>query len=533
MAVWIAACVLFTGASARAQSLDATRSQMPDPITSSAKLSSARPQVTVKEPVAEAQPGPVDPESYRLGPGDMLELDLWGRVARTQMLEVSPDGKVFLPGAGTFDMAGKTLAWARTRLLSEIARQYRDVKADVRLARVRTVKVYVSGMVKVPGAYSLPATTRVSEVLGQAELLDGASQRDIRVRRVVADTGTALAKRVDLLEFTRMGRVEHNPFIQDGDVIEVGSRRATATLFGAFARPEAFESLPGDSLETFVGLGGGIRPEANQERLLIVRFRDSVHRESLWVGMGPGDPWASQPIQPGDHVYLGFQPNFHEQPSVEIYGEVRRPGAYPIVLGRDRLSDLLDWAGGSSARANRTGAVLIRSVPGTIVDPEFERLARLTRAEMTESEYASFQTRLAERRNSFRVDLDRIEAKGTEVDPLLESGDLVRLDPLVPSVRVEGQVGRPGFVDFKLGRAVDEYVALAGGYTGRAAVGNVRVSRSQTGQVVPAKSVRAVQAGDFIWVPERKEVDPWQVFKDVLSIGGQIALIVVAVRNRP
>ena len=230
---------------------------------------------------------------------------------------------------------------------------------------------------------------------------------------------------------------------------------------------------------------------------------------------------------------MGFQPNFHEQPSVEIYGEVRRPGAYPIVLGRDRLSDLLDWAGGSSARANRTGAVLIRSVPGTIVDPEFERLARLTRAEMTESEYASFQTRLAERRNSFRVDLDRIEAKGTEVDPLLESGDLVRLDPLVPSVRVEGQVGRPGFVDFKLGRAVDEYVALAGGYTGRAAVGNVRVSRSQTGQVVPAKSVRAVQAGDFIWVPERKEVDPWQVFKDVLSIGGQIAVIVVAVRNRP
>src|SRR5262249_53912406 len=145
--------------------------------------------------------------------------------------------------------------------------------------------------------------------------------------------------------------------------------------------------------------------------------------------------------------------------------------------------------------------------------------------------YAVFQTKLAERKNSFRVDFDRMQKNGKDVDPLLQSGDLVRVDELVPSVRVEGEVRRPGYVEFTPGRSFGDYVDLAGGYTGRAARGKVQVSRSVTGQVLPASSAQTIGPGDFIWVPERRDIDAWQVFRDIVAVGGQIAVIVLAAKK--
>src|SRR5439155_17116068 len=183
--------------------------------------------------------------------------------------------------------------------------------------------------------------------------------------------------------------------------------------------------------------------------------------------------------------------------------------------------------GGFRPRANRAALHLLRETGDLNErDPEFDRLVRLSRTEMTESEYARFQTMLSERKNSFRVDWARIQHEGADVDPLLRSGDVLRVDELVSSVRVEGEVRRPGFVDFVAGRTLEEYVALAGGFTDRAAKGKIRISRSETGQVIPAKSLKAIQPGDFVWVPEKKDVDTWAVFRDVVTVGGQLAVII-------
>jgi len=89
----------------------------------------------------------------------------------------------------------------------------------------------------------------------------------------------------------------------------------------------------------------------------------------------------------------------------------------------------------------------------------------------------------------------------------------------------------PGFVEYAPGRNFDDYVQLAGGYTHRASRGAVRVSRSLTGQVIPAKSVRSIEAGDFIWVPERRDIDAWQIFRDIVTVAAQVAVIYLAVRH--
>jgi protein involved in polysaccharide export with SLBB domain len=88
---------------------------------------------------------------------------------------------------------------------------------------------------------------------------------------------------------------------------------------------------------------------------------------------------------------------------------------------------------------------------------------------MTESEYTKLETKLAERKNSFTIDWSRIQP-GSATDPLLQDGDEVRIDRFVPTVRIEGQVKRPGYVDYAPGRSLSEYIDLAGGFTERSSV---------------------------------------------------------------
>lgn len=472
------------------------------------------------------QSGAIDANTYILGPGDGLELNLYGRLGKTIALDVSPEGRVFVPGRGSIEVTGKTLAWARERILKSVAEQYVGVKGDLRLTQLRSFKVFVGGEVKKPGAVEVNSATRASEAILDAGLVDGSSRRNIVVRHT-----NGSSSRVDLDRLDRVGRQDMNPILVDGDVLSVPTAKEFVDIAGAVSRSFHFELAPDDSLSTLIALAGGLLPSASPDRALVVRFTSPTERESLLVDLK--DPATlAMPLRDGDHLFVQFQPEYHRLMTVGIVGEVARPGSYPIVPGRDRLSDLMRWAGGFLPQANREALHLVReSAVVNESNPEIDRLARLSRGDMTESEYAKLETNLAERKNSFRVDWTRLQA-GSSTDPLLADADVIRVERFVPTVRIEGQVKRPGFVDYAPGRSLEDYVQLAGGFTERSARTSVRVSRSLTGQIIPARSLKAVQPGDFIWVPERRDVDAWVAFRDIVAVTGQVAVVIFTLSKR-
>ena len=477
-----------------------------------------------REQPSIVQAGPVDPERYVLGPGDVLELALWGRLSRSITLAVSPEGTIFLPGSGPLEVTGRTLAWSRQRILRSVVESFRGVRADVRLVKLRTFKVYLFGQVRAPGALVATSVARASEVVSVGGLADGGSRRNIEIRR---RDGSRLRLDLDLLAVT--GRQELDPTLVDGDVILVPKATEYVTVSGAVASPFRYEFARDDSLSTLLQLGGGLLPSAAPDQALMIRFVTPSQRESVWVDLRPGtgESGTNFPLRDGDRLFVQYRSDYHVLPAVGVYGEIQRPGEYPIVLGQDRLSDLIRWAGGFRPLANRSAIHLLReTVAEGERDPEFDRLVRLSRSDMTESEYAKFQTKLAERKNSFRVDWARIQKESADIDPLLQGNDVVRVDQLVPTVRIEGEVKRPGFVDYAPGRSLNEYIALSGGFTDHAARNSIRVSRSFSGQVIPARSLAVIQPGDFVWVPERKDVDAWAVFRDAVAVAGQVAVLV-------
>ncbi len=471
--------------------------------------------------------GPVDPELYRLGPGDLLLLTLGGRVSRSVPLEVSPEGTIMLPDVGTLEVGGRTLKAVRTQVLGVLDKEYRGVSMDVRLARPRTFLVYFTGEVRNPGPAVANGAQRLGDVLSPGQLAYGASSRRIEVRH---RDGTS--ERGDLDLFFQIGDASQNPWMQDGDVIQVPSATEFIWALGAVARPGRFELGTADSLVTLLRLAGDPLPSAEVGRVLLVRFKDALSPESLWVNLEDVYARRANPsLSDGERVYVYYVPQYHVQQEATILGEVQRPGVYPIREGQTRLSLMVASAGGFQPAADLSSIrVHRRSSTSGEKDPELERMLRLSRNDLTASEYEVLRTKLAGLQEVYRVDWSRLLAD-RDLDLLLRNGDTVFVERLVSSVRVDGEVRRPGILTYAPGQSVTECVRQAGGYTDRAWRGKVRVTRAVTGQTLLARNVHTLDPGDFVWVPEKPDVTVWQQAKEVLLAVTSVATIVIAIRS--
>jgi protein involved in polysaccharide export with SLBB domain len=470
---------------------------------------------------------PIDPAEYVLGPGDVLQINLSGGVTRSWDATIMPEGTLYVPSVGSIPMTGLTLAQGRDAVLRRIATAYRGVAIDLRLLRPRGLLVYLIGESTQPGVIEFSAARRASEVLTDNLFTPNGSRRNVELRRTTAQGEERI--RLDLTRFRLTGRIARDPLLREGDQLVIPRVNGQAHVDGAVGRPGAYDLTPDDSLSTLLELAGGPVISA-VDRAVLVRFRDATTTDS--VSFSVADVLAGRfdtPIRAGDHAYLYFQPRHHYLEQVSIVGEVQRPGTYPLLPGFTRLTQLVDAAGGFLPTADLGTVRVFRASSLAAEDPEISRLSQLGRGEMTASEYEALRARIAARRADFRVDWNRVKAQGP-LDITLRVGDVVRVDPVYASVRVDGEVRPPGLIRYEPGRRAADYIRLAGGFADRASRGKVQVKRSVTDQTILARDAGALQPGDLVWVPERGDSNAWQNLQSVLLLATQVATIILAVR---
>ena len=473
--------------------------------------------------------GPIDAATYVLGPGDVVRVVFSGPLLQEVTVDVGPEGTVVIPDHGAIHLGGLTLDQARAEVRRRIgAVMRRDVRIDLELARVRQLRVFLAGDVKMNGPIELPATARVSDALAGGTLVEvSGSRRNLELRH--RDGTKELA---DLERMTRLADRGGDPVVRDDDVIYVPPAREWIFADGAVAHGGRFERAPDDSLHRLLALAGGVVSTARREHALFLRWTSPTTRESTWVDLGDVESGHFDPaLRDGDRLMVYFLADYHRYEGASIFGEVTSPGHYPLTSGVTRLSDLVRAAGGFLPRADLSGIHVYRPRPDAgETDTEVERLSRLSRNEMTSSEYEVLRTRLAQRRPDFRVDWNRI-AKVPATDIVLQEGDVVRVDPVAASVRVDGQVRRPGLVRYEPGASLERYVDDAGGFSRHAARGQTLVTRAVTGQTLPAREVESIEPGDLIWVPERPDRTIWQNFGTLITVAAQVATLIIAVRR--
>ncbi len=475
--------------------------------------------------------GPVDAKEYIVGPGDVFQLSFSGRLARTLTLQVGAEGTIYVPGTGPIAVAGQTLDDARQTVAERLATDLRGVVVDLRLVRTRAMKVYLAGEVRVSGPITVPATSHVSDVLPDSIFTEHASHRRILLRRKISDPSGEQLLPADLDRFRLLGDRSGDPVLRGGDVIVVPTRTSTVAIEGAVARPGSFELGPRDSLRTLLALAGDLLPSVS-DQALFMQFTSPTVTESTWFATADLVSGRFNPVlHDGDRAFFYFVPRYHEIDQAYIYGEIQRPGAYPIQPGLTRITDLVESAGGFLDRADLSTIRVFRgSRLAKDPDPELARLSKLSRREMTSAEYEMLRARLAARSEDFRIDWRRVR-ESPDLNLRMQNGDVVRVDPVSASVRVDGEVRRPGAIAFVAGRTVSEYIRLAGGYSRIAARGKVRITSMANGQTILAKDAHSVAPGDLIWVPERGDSSFWQNSQTIILVLAQIATIILAVKR--
>ncbi len=412
--------------------------------------------------------------------------------------------------------------------------------------QITPIMVNVSGMVSMPGQYSLTIYNRLSDALRASgspmiQDADPATLATIAVTpkpwQDVADSNLVSRKALrnirltrgsqsqeyDLLKFYRTGDLSQNPLLRDGDLIFVSSINQMVSLTGELYYPGDYQFKAGDTLESLIQLAGGLKPGADIAQIKLFRYDTAYGRYILQETSVP----LSQSLNPRDRIIIPTDARISSARRVTVQGQVQNPGEYFLSEGMG-LRDLLVMAGGPTSVADFGSAVYINRSMNEAFDAEFERLKTLTLGSMTSMEYSYLRSKLRQIRGRYALDIASIwEARDS--GPELHDNDLIYIPEQMNMIWVGGQVARPGLVPYVEGADYRDYIAAAGGVLQGARFGGTRIIEADSGNWIKPRKNRDLMPGDTVFVPDRLEREFWTDVKDVLLVVTQLVTIVVGV----
>ncbi len=272
---------------------------------------------------------PAGPD-YVVGPGDGLSVDLWGGVSQRLYRVVDREGRVSLPEVGPIQVSGKSLAELQQSLQQILRTQFRDVSADVSLARLRTIRVYEVGDVVNPGAYDISS---LSTPLNALFVAGGPTQRG-SMRILKHYRGTQLIQTVDVYDLLLRGVKADLARLENGDTVQVPPIGPQVTVEGMVRRPAIYELLGEKTLASVLELAGGLLPAATLRHIEVQRLVAHEQQTMLSVDIPEAGNAAevtktleSFEIQDGDRVRV-YPIVPYNQDTIYVEGHVVRPGRF-------------------------------------------------------------------------------------------------------------------------------------------------------------------------------------------------------------
>lgn len=162
-------------------------------------------------------------EEYRLAPGDVLGISIWGheefqgKDQPAQGIEIRPDGRFSFPLAGEVLAAGLTPQELRGILAAGISEYVLAPQVTVNVLKFHTTRIYVMGEVTKPGMYEIEKQHNLLDAIGSA----GGITQDTAKKKVYVihkdQTGHPL--KINLLKLLQEGDMSQNMKLADGDVV--------------------------------------------------------------------------------------------------------------------------------------------------------------------------------------------------------------------------------------------------------------------------------------------------------------------------
>ena len=174
----------------------------------------------VPAPAPVASLSAVPEMGYRIGPGDVLNIEVWKDPILTRLVTVLPDGKIAFPLIGEIVAEGKTVSQLKKEIEGRLARYVQDAVITVEVRQMSSLQIYVLGRVNAPGRTILSANVNVLQALAIAGGPNAFANKS-RIRIFRQEGGKTLILSFDYDDVTAGKNMESNILLRRGDVIFV------------------------------------------------------------------------------------------------------------------------------------------------------------------------------------------------------------------------------------------------------------------------------------------------------------------------
>ncbi|MEL7339693.1 MAG: SLBB domain-containing protein, partial [Bacteroidota bacterium] len=298
---------------------------------------------------------------YIVAPGDVFAVNVWGCSEFSATLTVGPDGSVRANYLGKVILGGLTYGRAREILLA----RYRKIVSRCSELEVfmgssqRSISVNIFGEVKQAGSYRINAATPAFNALFEAGgVTPIGSVRNIEIRRE-----GKIVRSLDLYQILIEGDL--NPiYLQDNDIVFVGIQGKIVDIKGEVKRPMRYELAEGENLRELIDYAGGLRAQALRSSARMLRLDEERPIQVDFVLANYlSDDAPVYAVNDGDMIQIRAKKENTEN-TARILGPVAFPDLYQLKAG-DRVSDLIQQAGGLEDQAYLARAYVVRTDPVT------------------------------------------------------------------------------------------------------------------------------------------------------------------------
>jgi polysaccharide biosynthesis/export protein len=405
------------------------------------------------------------PSDYIVGPGDKLEIQLYGNEPASYSLTVERDGRVNFPKLGPINVSGLTFENARAAIEQRVSKQLIGSRVSVTMGNLRSIRVFVLGEAEKPGSYTVSGLSSMTNAL----FVSGGVKKIGSLRNIQLKRNGKLITVLDLYDLLLHGDTSGDRQLLPGDVIFIPPIGHTVSVDGAVRRPAIYEVKGEKTVADAVELAGGLSPDADEKLAQMERILPSSLHEMQNVDL-TSEASRKMLLANGDKLRIPIiRPTLEN--SVTLTGYVFRPGEFEYKAGL-HLSDVLGSFDELRPNADRHYIMIRREVP-----PEQKlEVVSADLAQALANRHGAGDPELRPRDKIFVFDLSA--SRERIIAPLIRDLEL-QATPEQPTqlVTVDGKVKAPGRYPLQPGMHVSDLIRAGGSLEDAAFGGQAELTR--------------------------------------------------------
>lgn len=414
------------------------------------------------------------PLNYIIGPGDQLNINVFGVQETSIPVTVQPEGNIIIPNVGQMQISGLSIEEATKKISSQMSRTaYPTVSSgashvNISVGQIKSISITVIGANK-PGNYTVPSLATAFNALFVA----GGPSQFGSFRKIELIRNNKIFKTIDLYRFLVNGDQSDNITLQNNDVIRIPSYKTKVIIDGYVKRPGIFQMLPNETLQDLLTYCSGFTDSAYTSSVKIVQFTG----KELSVKDVEAANFGNYQMQNGDSVIVNKVLDRYTN-RITLTGAVYREGLYELTPGMS-VYDLIKKADG-------------------LREDAFMQRAQIFRLN-----------------NDLTKDMVSFNPADTmqEKSILLKREDSVVVTSIFDLkdeyyISVLGEVRNPGYYNYRDSITLKDVIVQAGGFTDAAYPERIEVARlirrdSLTAQDVRASMIIEVNGLDELSSPQK------------------------------